>query len=365
MLGARAIRRRIVKLTILTVVSVGILMAIVLAVGVHKTLTAVQEAGLGAFVGVGATLLASLLLRAVALAVLGRPVEHHIPFRTLFCAEVVGTAGNLVTPSTYLGGEPLKVVYIGKTTGHRYREVAGTVLLSKYMEMLSFVLFFSFSTAVAVVYYRDLLLYGQSLAAGVSLLVVAAALLVLFAVLWLSLSRRWRPITWLLLAAVRLRAFRRTFSRLAVRSRVMEDQVSRVFREEGQTALLAFVSFLGTHIVVFLRPAAFYLLGHGLGGWLGMGPLCLIFVASQALLCFQLTPSGVGTLDGGLIGTFALVGLDEGHCMAYLLALRFWDVLIMGAGAFLAARVGTQLMEAKRPSAAELLGAEGQASAPQ
>ncbi|MFW6163170.1 MAG: lysylphosphatidylglycerol synthase domain-containing protein, partial [Planctomycetota bacterium] len=147
--------------------------------------------------------------------------------------------------------------------------------------------------------------------------------------------------TRLLRGVVRLRVFRRFFSRLAVRARRMEDQVSGVFRDEGWAALLAFLSFLGIHIVLFLRPALFFLFGSTLR--LGMGPLSLIFVASQVLLCFQLTPSGVGTLDGGLIGTFALIGLPEAQCMAYLLALRFWDVLVMGGGGFLAARVGTQL----------------------
>ena len=352
-MGVAAITRRVVKLTVLIAVSIVILVAIVYAVGVAATLEAVRQAGAGAFAGVGATVLAALLGCAAALAALIGPIEHRVPFRTLFSAEVVGTAGNLVTPSTYLGGEPLKVAYIGKATGHRLHEVAGTVLLSKYMEMLSFVLFFSFSTAVAAVYYRDVLFEGPCLAAGVTLLLVAGGFLVMFGVLWQSLSRRWRPITRVLRVAVRLRLFKRLFARFAVRARVMEDQVSRVFREEGYAALLAFLAFLGTHIVVFLRPAVFFLIGGKIG--LGLGPLCLIFVASQALLCFQLTPSGVGTLDGGLIGTFALVGLAEAHCMAFLLALRFWDVLIMGSGGFLAARVGTRLFADKPPPATELL----------
>jgi len=62
-------------------------------------------------------------------------------------------------------------------------------------------------------------------------------------------------------------------------------------------------------------------------------------VASQGLLAVQLTPSGAGTLDGGLIGTFALMGLDTpanlAYCMAYLLCLRLWDAVIVGAGALL------------------------------
>ncbi|MFW6161935.1 MAG: flippase-like domain-containing protein, partial [Planctomycetota bacterium] len=165
-------------------VSLLILALIVCFVGVGDTWKAVSQAGVGAFAAVGAVMLASIVLRAAALEALCRPIGHAVPFRTLLAAEVVGTAGNLMTPSTYLGGEPLKVVYIANATGHRYHEVAGTVLLSKYMEVSSFVFLFSISTGVAAVYYRDLLFAPPYLVAGVSLLVVAAALLLFSAVLW-------------------------------------------------------------------------------------------------------------------------------------------------------------------------------------
>ena len=330
------------------------------AVGVEKTLAAVGEAGAGAFAGVGACMGAVVVLQAVAWAALNQPIQHKARFRTLLGAVVVGQAGNILTPSTYLGGEPLKVVYVAKATGHRYHEVAGTVLLSKYLEALSFILFFSFSTIVAAVSYRDLL-FGPYLAVGVTLLGLAGASLVLFGVLWLALSRRWRPVTRLVQWLPKLRLFSKSLARLRDRASVMEDQVSRVFCEEGQAARLAFGAMLLAHAAIFAKPALFFLLGAGNG--LGLGALCLIFVASQALLAFQLTPSGVGTLDGGLIGTFALVGLDEAHCMAYLLAIRFWDIAIIGGGAFLATRVGAQLVMGKGPATTDLLGADAQKDA--
>jgi hypothetical protein len=52
----------------------------------------------------------------------------------------------------------------------------------------------------------------------------------------------------------------------------------------------------------------------------------------------------VGLLDGGLIGTFALLGLGEPTCMAFLLCIRFWDTMTVGAGAFLGARAGARLL---------------------
>jgi uncharacterized membrane protein YbhN (UPF0104 family) len=190
--------------------------------------------------------------------------------------------------------------------------------------------------------------------AGVTLAAVAGSLLTLAGVMWLSLSRRWRPVTRLVRILVRLRIFAQFFLRLCRRARRMEDQVSRVFCEEGKAARVGFLLLMASHVVIFTRPAVFFLLGARIP--LGPAKLCLIFVVSQALLAFQLTPSGVGTLDGGLIGAFALVGLPraEAQAMAYLLCLRFWDAIIIGTGAFIAARAGAGFLTQKAEAAKEM-----------
>jgi uncharacterized protein (TIRG00374 family) len=346
--------RRSVKFILLTVVSLLILGAILWVTGFEETMGAVGEAGVLAFAGAGATFLATLLLRACVWSLLNRPIGHRVRLRTLLAAEVVGQAGNVMTPSTYLGGEPLKVVYVGRVTGHPYTEVAGTVLLCKYLEMLSFVLFFGAATVVAAVSFGDVLFTGASLVAGVSLLAVAAALLVLFVVLWVALSKRWRPLTRLIRGVARLGLFTRRLARLGRRTRAMEDQVSRVFCEQRRSAMLGLVTFMGTHVLIVARPAVFFWLGARMG--MGLGELCLIFVVCQGLLCFQVTPGGVGTLDAGLMGIFTQVLEFPGpQCMAYLLCIRFWDACVIGAGALLATRAGARFLTAQPPPEGTLL----------
>ncbi|MFH1732963.1 MAG: flippase-like domain-containing protein, partial [Planctomycetota bacterium] len=152
-------------ISILLVLSVAVLAVPVFAIGFAQTVRAVMEAGVAAFAAVGALTLAFLLIQSVAWTILNRPVRHRVPFRTLFEASVVGLAGNLLTPSTFLGGEPLKIIYVGRNAHLPYHEVAGTVLMSKYLEGISFILFFSFSAVVAAAGFRDLL-FGPYLAVG-------------------------------------------------------------------------------------------------------------------------------------------------------------------------------------------------------
>jgi len=340
--------RRAIHISIMIALSVGILAAIVFAVGFERTAAAVADAGPLAFAVVGGLTLAFLLIQAAAWAILNRPIKHRVPFLRLLKGSVVGVAGNILTPSTYLGGEPLKIVYVGRAAHLPYHEVAGTVLLSKYIESVSFILLLSFSAVVATLSYRESL-FGPYLGAGVAIVIFTTALLTLCGAMWLSLSRRWRPLTRVLRALARLPVLRQRLPGVLRRTRDMEDQVSRVFCEEKAAASQTFGIHVLGHITIFLKPALFFYLGAGMG--LSLGQLCLLFVVSQALLAVQLTPSGAGVLDTGFIGAFALMGLnDDQHlakCMAFLLCLRFWDIIIVGVGAWLASREGARVLFVK------------------
>ncbi len=342
------------KLALLFVVTLAILTGVIYFVGFGKTWQAVEQAGPPAFIVSGLLSLVLLMLQAGAWAALNPPVDHRVPFPTLLKGATVGLAVNIVTPSSYLGGEPAKVLYVGRKTGLPYQELAGTVVLAKYLEALSFILFFSFCTVVAAVYYRGVLFRPPNLPAGITLLALATLLLGLFVVLWLALSRRWTPLTRLVGALGRMRFGSRFFGKLRQRTYEMEQQVSRVFCEERHAAFRCFALFVLTHIVIFVKPGVFFFVGTKESRiLLGLGQLSLIFVACQALLAFQLTPSGAGTLDAGMLGTFALIGLAEPQCMAYLLCIRFWDIMVVSAGALLTARAGARFLAARAAHAPE------------
>ncbi len=343
--------RRALGFAILLPVTVLLLFAIVGMVGFEDTLRQVRRAGVCAFAAVGALTFLVLAAQSVAWALLGRPIGHRVPFRTLFGGITVGQAGNMITPSTYLGGEPLRVAYVGKMASLPYHEVAGTVLLSKYLEFLSFMLMFGFSTAVAAVEYKRVLFSPPNVVGGVALVVGALLMLGFSVVLWVSLAQRRHPLTRLTRGLAWFRPLRRPIARLRHRVEAMEDQVSRTFCEEGKTSFSAFAAMLVSHVAVFAKPLAFFIVGGHMR--LGLGDLCLIFAAGQLILAVQLTPSGVGMLDGGLIGTFALLGYnsadDAAMCMAYLLCLRLWDAVVITAGALLAARAGARFFASKPP----------------
>jgi len=331
------------KLTLSLVASAVLLALIVCLVGVRETFAAAGQVGLPAFLSLGALLAGMLALQAAAWAALNRAVGQRIGFLTLFEASTVGLAGNILTPSTYLGGEPGKVLYAGCRSGLSYQRLAGTVLLAKYLEALSFLLFLAGGTVVAAVGLRGVLFGGARAALGATAVAVVAAALAAFGVLWASLARGWTPLTVLAALLARARVFPRFFRGLRKRALRMERQASGVFRQEGRMVLPAFCFFVLTHVSIYVKPLLFFWLGWRIG--LGPAELGLIFLTCQVLLAFQLTPSGIGTLDGGMFGMLALTGIaiSQPQCTAFLLCIRFWDAVIVAAGALLAARAGAGL----------------------
>ena len=332
--------RRVTKVALTVVVTVGLLALVVALVGFDDTVEAVGQAGPWAFLSTGALLAGVLAIQAVAWGVLNKPIAHRMPFRMLMGATAVGMAGNIITPSTYLGGEPVKVIYAGRKTGLPYQELAGTVLLAKYLEALSFVLFLAAGTLVAAVGLRDVLFAGGNLPLGIAAVGVVVAAMVMLVLLWVSLWRHWAPLTRMLSVLARLRVGRRFFTRLRRRCLRMERQVSRTFCQEHGAIWPAFGLYVLTHLAMFVKPLAFFVLGWRLG--LSFAELGLIFLTCQVLLAFQLTPSGVGTLDGGLLGVLAVagIGITRPQCTAFLLCVRFWDAALLGVGALLAAHAG-------------------------
>lgn len=336
--------RRVRKIVLLAVASVLVMALVVYIVGIEETKDAVLEAGVLAFLSVGVLLAGMLALQAAAWRQLLRAVGHRVRFSTLLQASTVGLAGNILTPSTYLGGEPAKVIFIGRKTRLPYTDVAGTVLLAKYIEAISFVLFLGASTATAAVGFRSVLFNSANLPLGIGILVVAAVALAICVMLWMSLSRQWKPMAAVVRTLARLPLWRKFFLRLYRKTVRVELEVSRVFRKKGERVWPAFWLYVGTHVTIFLKPFTFFAFGWMMG--LDLADLSLIFLTCQVLLAVQLTPSGAGTLDGGLIAMLHLtdITISAPQCAAFLLCVRFWDVAVIGVAAVMAGRAGARLI---------------------
>lgn len=310
-------------------------------VGWERTLEVLTEVGPPAVAAVGLTLLLNIILQATAWSVLSRTINHRIPFRTLLAATAVGQAANTLTPSTYVGGEALRVLYVGRKTGLSYTELSGTVLLAKYLEMLSFIIFFGLCALASMIAFGSWLFLPPYTPIGVSLLAVTVTISIFGVLLMVALYRHWTPVTHLVRLVWRWWPKSQRLARLSVRARRMEQQVSEVFGREKASAGLALMLLMMTHLAMLIRPLLFFMFVHGTDIY---GAIMMLFVIGQSLQALPLTPAGAGTFDGGMIGAFILIGVPEAQGMAYLFSVRIWDAAMIATGLTLAVIVGRDLV---------------------
>jgi uncharacterized protein (TIRG00374 family) len=332
------------KMALSIVAAIILLAVVVFLAGARETFEAAWQAGPLAFLATGVLLFLMMFFQAAAWRSLERRRGSNIPYRTLLAATIVATAGNILTPASHLGGEPAKIIYAGRRSGISYTRLAGSVLLCKYVEAMSFVVFLGFGTLLALLGFHGVLFSPPNLPLGIAIATLSAAALGVGVLIWIALARRWTPLTSLVGLAVRLRIKRAFFERMKGRALRMELQASAMFREEGGALVPAFLWYFAAHTALFCRPLTFFYLGW----WLRLDPaeLGLIFLTSQILIAVQLVPSGAGTLDGGLLAVVAIagVGISVPQCTAFLLCLRFWDAAAILVGAALATRMGIGLV---------------------
>ncbi|KAF0242444.1 MAG: hypothetical protein FD180_3895 [Planctomycetota bacterium] len=277
---------------------------------------------MASFTGLG---LFILLLQTVGWHALLRSRGWKVPFHTTYSSMLMGNALAWLTPSMYLGGEPLRIWHVSRRFSLPSREVAATVVAAKLAEFAGFL--------AAILVCTGTMLWRFDLPESVKWgsTAMAGFLLAAFVMLFAAFMRKWP------LASGMLRLLGRRGERFRAWAADTEIQIEQTFREHRGAFATALVFTGGPLALVVARPLLFF--------WLmGIHPdfpdLALIFVLTQIVLAFQFTPGGLGVFEGGLIGTFALIGAGAPEAAAFAAIQRLADAIIVGLGVALAAREG-------------------------
>ncbi|MBI2919616.1 MAG: flippase-like domain-containing protein [Planctomycetes bacterium] len=279
-------------------------------------------AATAAFVGLCA---GTIFLQTLGWWVLLRARGWKIPLRTAAASMLMGNAAAYVTPSMYLGGEPLRIWHIGTRFQLQKREVAATVIVHKFAEFAGFIV------ALLVCTGTMLWRFDVSPAVRVGSTVASGVLFVVFLTLALAFVGRWP------LASGVMRLSGKRGESLRAKTVEMEGHIETTFRDHRGSFFASLLLTGGPLALVVAKPLAFFAF---LGRPLSFPELALVFVCSQILLAFQITPGSLGVLEGGLIGTFALIGIGAPEAVAYAAMQRLADTVLVGSGIALAGHEG-------------------------
>lgn len=279
-------------------------------------------AGAAAFAGWSFLILA---LQSIGWHALLRSRGWKVPYRATLTSFLMGNSLAYIAPSMYLGGEPLRIWHMSRRFNLPSREVAATVIANKFAEFTGFLVAILVCTAT-MLWRFDLPRGLRWTAAG-----VAAGLFVAFVVVFASFVARWP------LASTLLRVLGKRGERFRKWAEDTEGKIQETFRDHRGAFAAALLFTGGPLAMVVLKPLVFF---HFTGHPTTFPELALIFVMTQIVLAFHVTPGGLGVFESGVVWTFSLIAIGAPEAAAYAAIQRLSDVLIVGTGIVLAAREG-------------------------
>ncbi len=316
------------------VVGIAAFCAIPFIVGVEPTRRAVADVGWLCAVGFVLSGVLVLFIPAVGWTILMRGEGLRIPFLDAFKANLMGFPLNFVTPSMYLGGEPLKVYYLAAKHGVQKRRILATIIVGKFQELAAIVLVSIAGTAVFL--WRTEMFTRRSEVILIAVMVILVALLGLLC--WAFIAN-WQPSVKLIQLIAKIGIARRRMARARSKAIEMEHLIHLAFTKRWKTFVLAQVVTVFSSLSVLVRPWIFFYFTKD-RVLLGSEHVAMIYVVTNVLNMFTIIPGGLGIFEGGMVGYFELAGLGKHNAAAFGIVTRISDLFLVALGTWLIVHLG-------------------------
>ena len=259
------------------------------------------------------------ILRTLNWKIVFERLDGGVGIGRLFTARLAGHAISYLTPSSHLGGEPVRALMVG----HQNRRISfASVIVDKTIEIMSMILLMCTGVVLAV---TRISLPGKSW-----IMMVAAVLSVGSLIVFVYYKQRTGLFAWArnLLAKLRIRPS--FLKQNADRIKETDYYISRFHKEHPGAFFIVFFLYMGLGLVWALEiQITLRLLGVN-----GVGFLESFLIMSLGNLAFLLPaiPAAIGTYEATYVGIFLLLGLGSGAAIALTLIRRILAILWAGVG---------------------------------
>lgn len=307
--------------------------AIPLIVGMQNVLWTVAQVGwLGMLLCV-ANASGTLLIPAIGWWLLMRAEGIPATLHTAIQANLMGFPLDFVVPSAYLGGEPLKTVYIARVCHVTTQRVLATIIVAKFQELGGLVLGMIVTTALVV--WRTNYFTTPHAALLIGIMLILAGLLGLA---FYALTGRFKPILTVLTYLATWRMFHHTLTRLRACAEELEHRISMALTERVAVFLVAqSITWLSV-LSIFMRPWIFFRFLPG--AHLSFDQLCALFVLTNLVNVLTVVPGGLGWFEATMVGYASAAGLGDDKGAAFALVSRVGDLVLLTIGIWLIMHYG-------------------------
>lgn len=297
-------------------------------------LLSVQKAGWAALVAVLGLMFGQLIVQSFSWQILLKGTGYNINFSTICSSIFVGWSANFLTPSMYLGGEPVRAYILTKDECPiSFSDALGSVFVHKFLEFAAFMFLILVSAVLVFVQFRKFLPIKISLA----IVLCVSLLFLLLLGLFYSLAYKKRFFSWLIQFFGYFSIVKKWLEPYKAKINQMEEFIINSFHRSLRPTGISFLGMFFFEFLIFLRPLLFFIFFQRV---LSFGELALIFLFLQLIQALQFTPGGIGILEGGTIGIMSMIGISPSDALCFATFCRIGDIAIVSLGFSLAAYFG-------------------------
>ena len=211
----------------------------------------------------------TLVIPALSWTILMRSEGMRVSYWTALKANLMGWPLNFVTPTLYLGGEPLKTFYIANVANEPKRRVLATIIVTKFQEFGALLLVMLVAAGISI--WRIELTPRDEVLTLISMVILSA----LFGLTLCAFIGNFKPTVRFITFLARLGLARRRLARLRSRARDMEQIIHRAFTKRWKTTIVAQAITLLSAVSILMRAWIFF---YFAGKLLDTGQICGLYV---------------------------------------------------------------------------------------
>lgn len=292
-------------------------------------------------VGVGVFLIdvsLIMLIGALSWQIVLRAYGHRLPFKDVLVIKLIGFAISYLTPSMYIGGEPVRVYLMGKKYNVSLTRIGATVVVDKFLE-LGAVLFYILLGSV-----YTLICYTLPLQLFILLVVINAVFLGAVGLLLISFIYKTKPFSAVMGFFERFKLLKKSVGKATPFVLKLEEEVASAFGKHRKSTLQAFFLNLAIGGFIFIKPAIFF---YFLRIMFSLSQLSLLYALTHLLLALQFTPGALGIFEWGEVGIFSIIGIQSEKALAYTLMVRIADLLVVIVAVVTVLHMGVKYLRGK------------------
>ena len=309
-------------------VGLGLLGGVLYYVGWRSILAQIYALG---FIGISAvigTVLLTMLIWLASWSVILLSYGIKVPLRYIIGARLSGYAVTYTTPSLYSGGEPIRALLITDHTPAPSTRIFATIIVERFLGALSLIFFVIGGGIYALLTSRVEAVAKEGVFIGIAFI----TFWIIVGLVNFTGNFKWAS----RLIGLLKRPFprwERGIGRAVDKVAETEDEIYDAFTRHWKGTFLAFLIQLVATFFVFIRPQVFFYFSSG--RTFDFAQFSLLFTFNVMIsFFFWITPGGLGTGEAALIGIFRLVGVGKEGAVAFSLAFKIVEFVLVAVGLF-------------------------------